>query len=93
MIIFLYNQFFLKRWQSEPWAEGQKTQILKVLCFKPNFRGRLFMTIMGMIWNYFLKNHPKKLFIHDWTWFHDFPRTMSLVDSSSSNSYKVFPQS
>ena len=47
----------------QPWA--QKTQIFKVLRFELNFRGRLFMTIMGMIWPYLLLKKPTSLFIHD----------------------------
>ena len=44
---------------------ARKTKIFKVLCFEPNFRGRLFMTSMDMIWIYFLKKHPTKL-IYSW---------------------------
>ena len=30
------------------------------LNFQPNFKGRLFMTSMGMLWPYFLKKYPTK---------------------------------
>jgi hypothetical protein len=31
-----------------------------VIRSEPNFRGRLCMNSMGMIWNYFLNKHPTK---------------------------------
>ena len=44
---------------------ARKTQNFKVPSFKPNFRGRLSMTSMGMLWPFVLMKHNKNLFIHD----------------------------
>ena len=50
------------------------------------------MSIMGIIWPYFLNKNPTKWFIHASSWFHGFPHTMSPVDSSSSKSCQIFHQ-
>ena len=44
--------------QVRNWARSPKTQNLKVLRFKPNFRGRLNMTSEGTPWPHSIKKHP-----------------------------------
>ena len=44
-------------WNHEP--RDRKTQIFKVLHFKPNFRGRLYMYSMGMKWTNLINKNPQ----------------------------------
>ena len=68
--------------KSKPRA--QKTQIFKVLCFEPDFRGMLYMSSMSIKLHNLTKIKPKNLFSHDSSGFHAFPQVLSLVDTSSS---------
>ena len=66
------------------WAWSPKTQNFKVLCFEPNFKGRLVMNIKGTPLPNFTKKPLKNLFIHDSSEEHAFPQILSLNHTSSS---------
>ena len=70
--------------QAKNWAQGPKTQKIKVLCFEPNFRGRLNMTSEGTPWPHSIKKHLKNLFIHDSSEEHAFPQVLSPNHTGSS---------
>lgn len=50
----------------------------------------LFMTSMDMIWDNFLFKHPKKLFIHDSSWFQAFFRLWVSLIQASPNYVRSF---
>jgi hypothetical protein len=49
------------------------------------------MSIMDMIWDYFLQNNPKNLVIHYLSWFQASPKFLSQVDSGSSQFCQTLP--
>ena len=66
------------------WAKGLKTQRFKVLCFEPNYRGRLNMTSEGTPWNYSINQNLRNWFIHDSGEEHASPPILSLSHIGSS---------
>ena len=68
----------------EIWARGPKTQNFKVLYFKLNFRGRLYMTIKGTPWPNFLNKTLINGFMHDSSEESSFPRVLSPNNTGSS---------
>jgi len=41
MIIFLYNQLLVKRWQGKPWAQVSKIQDFQSALFQTKFQGKV----------------------------------------------------
>ena len=70
--------------QARNWARGSKTRKIKVLCFEPNFKGRLNMTSEGTPWPNSIKKNPTNWFIHDSGEDHAFPPILSLSHTGSS---------
>ena len=86
----IHENFSLDSFQSQevnmqnPESRARRTQNFKVLCFEPNFRGRLYITSKGNPWTHFIKKPLTNLFIHDSSELYAFPQALSLTDTSSS---------
>ena len=85
----IHENFSLEPFQAQEVTGGhepraRKTQFFKVLCFKPNFRGRLNMTSEGTPQPNSIKKHLTNLFIHDSCEKHTFPPILSPSHTGSS---------
>ena len=82
---FSLDPFHAQEVRSETLSrELEKTKISKCSVSNQNFRGRIYMYVMSIKWNNFIKIHPINLFIHDSSGFLAFPQVLSLDDKNSS---------
>ena len=82
---FFYRSISRSRGDRRKFEPGAwKTQNFKVLCFEPNFKGRLVINSIGTPWPNYIKIHITNLFIHDSSEEHVFPQILSSNHTGSS---------